>query len=292
MQVKLSIKNKMSLKDKAQRNWEHFLDNPCRGIVLGLNEVSKQIQISWIMGRSSNSQNRLYVVENNILKTEVADESKVEDPRLIIYNAMKSIDNHHVVSNGVQTDSIIEKGDFFGELKNYHCEPDAPTFTPRISGYQYDFDHYEICLSVLKADPFAKECWIETEKRARVSGLKREDFAKKGMSQRQINDAYLDEIDLKAILNRNRFPTIRNEFTRDIKAGYGYCITTYMPGSKELDSFQGEPLLFPMNGSLEKIMEMFWMSLEPEWKVSLGGREVNQKPIRYAKPINKFQKVR
>ena len=92
------------LEQEALKNMElRFVDNPCRGVVTGMNGNGEPVQISWIMGRSSNSQNRVYVAEKEkgLLRTEAADPSKVEDPSLIIYNAMRSINKAHIVSNGV-----------------------------------------------------------------------------------------------------------------------------------------------------------------------------------------------
>ena len=63
-----------------------------------------------------------------------------------------------------------------------------------------------------------------------------------------------------------------------------------MPGSKELPSFQGEPLLVPMKGKLEEVMQGFWCSLEPNFRVAVGGKEISAEGARYATPINKFAK--
>ena len=91
------------------------------------------------MGRSSNSRNRIFRNENGILRTEAANPSLVEDPTLIIYNAMRDVDNRIVVSNGSQTDTICEglmQGESFcTSLHTEKHEPDAPNYTPRISGF-------------------------------------------------------------------------------------------------------------------------------------------------------------
>jgi hypothetical protein len=305
------------LEELAQNNMiTHFRDNPCRGILLGKNENNELVQISWIMGRSPNSQNRVYVLEKDsdstipILKTEPADASKVEDPRLIIYNAMRGHDKVNgmfsssdgglqIVSNGDQTDTVFnalrsekpyhngktakdytESWVFFASLLNRYCEPDAPNFTPRITGCQSIHEPEIAYLSVLKAEPFAKEHWRITEQ---GSCLKQENFTNR--------DAYLNEIDRRAGLNRFCFPTLSDEFTRKVKPGFGYCLTTYMPGSKELPSFQGEPILVRVSGTLEEVMRSFWDKLEPEWRVSLGGKSITKEEVRYAEPINRFEKV-
>src|SRR3989338_1020852 len=112
---------------------------PGRDIVMGFNkQVDQAIQIYWVMGRSENSRNRILVQEGNVVKTKPFDASKVKDPTLIIYTAMKEVRGGHLVSNGDQTDSIaqiIEKGGTFGEgLRDRPSEPAAPTFPPRLTG--------------------------------------------------------------------------------------------------------------------------------------------------------------
>jgi hypothetical protein len=261
-----------TLNEIAKKNLkEHLRDNPCRGIVVGLGENGNQMQVSWIMGRSENSQNRIYVVQDGILKTEAADPSKVKDPSLIIYNVMRSTEDIHVVSNGNQTDTVCDalcNGDHgFDALERRYCEPDAPNFTPRITGLQSEYMKNIVDLSVLKADPFAKARWIETE--ARI----------KGGDTTQVHK-----------YNKQEFPTLYDKFIRSIEPGFGYMITTYMPGSKELPSFQGEPLLVPIRGSLEDAMQTFWGTLEPEFRVAVGGREISPSNVRYAEPINRFDR--
>ncbi len=128
--------------DEAVKNFESLKQNsyPGRGIVLGLNKSgSLAVQIYWIMGRSENSRNRIFVRTGDIVKTEPFDTSKISDPSLIIYNALLvSINGIHAVSNGDQTDTIINSldnnGTFEEAIKSRTYEPDAPNFTPRISG--------------------------------------------------------------------------------------------------------------------------------------------------------------
>ena len=259
---------------------EHLRDNPCRGIVLGSDNNENQVQLSWIMGRSPNSQNRIYVVEDEVLRTKPTDPSKVKDPSLIIYNAMRSSSLGHVVSNGDQTDSVLELAGravyFFRSFGQRYCEPDAPNFTPRITGLQSDTKN--VLLSVLKADPFAREHWMDVQSR-----LVRGDYSS--------DKDFLDAVDKGVGLNRFEFPTLADEFTRPVRPGFGYCLTTYMPGSKKLPSFKGEPILVPIYDNLEKSMETFWNLLEPEWRVALGGREIVRGEVRYSKPINRFEEV-
>lgn len=125
----------------AESNMEKLKNNvyPGRGIVMGKSPDGKNfIQIYWIMGRSDNSRNRIFTVEEDCVKIEAFDESKVKDPSLIIYYPVKVFDGCHIVSNGDQTDTIYEAlrfgGTFEGALYTREFEPDAPNYTPRISG--------------------------------------------------------------------------------------------------------------------------------------------------------------
>jgi len=109
-----------------------------RGILIGGAETRKHYVLgSWTQGRSSNSRNRIYVLdEDGSVRTEAADPSKVEDPRLIIYRAMAERRGLFAVSNGAQTDSVIENYRDLGlkdVLTDWTYEPD-PIHTPRITG--------------------------------------------------------------------------------------------------------------------------------------------------------------
>ena len=128
-------------KELAERNLtQHIAENvyPGRGIVLGRNEENSWIVIYWIMGRSSNSRNRIFTHVNGILRTEAADPSLLEDPSLIIYNVMRDVDQRIVVTNGSHTDTICDglaqDESFYTSLHSKKHEPDAPNYTTRISG--------------------------------------------------------------------------------------------------------------------------------------------------------------
>jgi len=110
-----------------------------RGIVIGKTpDGKKACSAYFIMGRSNNSRNRIFTVKDNAVFTEPFDASKVEDPSLIIYAAVRELDNKLIVTNGDQTDTIydgLKNGLGFAEaLTSREFEPDAPNFTPRISG--------------------------------------------------------------------------------------------------------------------------------------------------------------
>ncbi len=150
----------------AEQNLEALRGNayPGRGLVIGLDEDGRHlVQAYWIMGRSANSRNRVFVADGPVLRTEPADISKVEDSSLIIYNAMRQYDTSYIVTNGNQTDTIYDAlaggGTFAGALETRQYEPDAPNFTPRISSISIVEDGAaNTYLSVIKKSPFANAC--------------------------------------------------------------------------------------------------------------------------------------
>lgn len=128
-------------KEKSEQNFTQLKENayPGRGIVLGMTSDSRyMVQVYWIMGRSENSRNRVFVKENGFVKTKAFDEKKCTDPSLIIYYPVKQIGSSHIVTNGDQTETIYEKikgmGSFEDAMKERTFEPDKPNYTPRISG--------------------------------------------------------------------------------------------------------------------------------------------------------------
>ena len=130
---------------------------PGRGIVIGRTPDGKKAAIAYfIMGRSSNSRNRVFVPEGEGIRTEAFDPSKLEDPSLIIYAPVRVLGSDTIVTNGDQTDTIyenMEQGDTFEEsLRNREFEPDAPNFTPRISGIVHTEAGYTYEMSILKSD--------------------------------------------------------------------------------------------------------------------------------------------
>ena len=140
---------------------QHLRDNayPGRGLVIGrMENGSDWLIVYFIMGRSTNSRNRRFVFEGDRLWTEPVDPALVEDPSLIIYDAMLSTGGCQLVSNGDQTRTLYEglrAGMRFGEaLAQREREPDAPNFTPRITG-MIDFNPAEgaVRLRMLKANP-------------------------------------------------------------------------------------------------------------------------------------------
>lgn len=138
----------------------HIVDNPYpgRGIVVGRADDGFRI-VYWIMGRSEHSRNRRFAAEGGTLRTEPVDLTKVEDPSLIIYEAMLELPQLSIVSNGDQTRTIYQAlsagGRFEDALGTREREPDAPNYTPRISALiDARGERPEIALSILKANPF------------------------------------------------------------------------------------------------------------------------------------------
>lgn len=128
---------------------------PGRGIVLGKTpDGSKFVQIYWIMGRSTNSRNRIFVREDNFVRTKAFDETKITDPSLIIYYPLKVFDKYHIISNGDQTDTVFDTlkagGTFEEALMTRVYEPDAPNYTPRITGIIELNGKNEYSLSIIK----------------------------------------------------------------------------------------------------------------------------------------------
>lgn len=137
---------------------------PGRGIIIGATPAGDPVIAYFIMGRSENSRNRVFEVTEDGLFTKPFDESKVADPSLIIYRAVGDYENSTVVTNGDQTDTVLDAlkvgGTFEGALRTREFEPDAPNFTPRISGIvTYEGDSFTYKMSILKAaDPEGKAC--------------------------------------------------------------------------------------------------------------------------------------
>lgn len=148
-----------------------------RGIVIGTSPDRKNAVCAYfIMGRSENSRNRVFVKEGETLKTEPFDVSKVSDPSLIIYNAVRKTENSLIVTNGDQTDTVynlMSGGKSFKEsLETREFEPDAPNFTPRISGILYFENGFNYEMSILKSiDENGSDCCRYTYSYPSVAGL-------------------------------------------------------------------------------------------------------------------------
>lgn len=145
--------NMLSLEQELKEN-----AYPGRGIVIGKSANGKYaVTAYFIMGRSTNSRNRVFVEEGQGIRTEAFDPSKLEDPSLIIYAPVRVLGNNTIVTNGDQTDTIFEglnKGLTFEQsLRSREFEPDGPNYTPRISGVMNIEDgKYNYAMSILKSN--------------------------------------------------------------------------------------------------------------------------------------------
>lgn len=210
---------------------------PGRGIVIGMSPDGKSlVQVYWIMGRSENSRNRVFVqdgdcAKNAGVKTEAFDASKMTDPSLIIYYPIRVHGDAHIVSNGDQTDTIrdfLEAGKTFEEaLLTREFEPDQPNCTPRISGVIYA-GKLSFALSILKT----------------VGN----------------NDAVQNKV----------FYTY-DHFT----PGEGRCIHTYEGDGNPLPSFDTNPYAVGLENTARGNAEKFWGLLNADNRVSLLAKHID-----------------
>ena len=131
---------------------------PGRGIIRGKSPDGKKAGAAYfIMGRSENSRNRIFVEDGEGIRTQAFDPSKLTDPSLIIYAPVRVLGNKTIVTNGDQTDTIYEGMDrqltFEQSLRTREFEPDAPNYTPRISGIMHiENGTYNYAMSILKSN--------------------------------------------------------------------------------------------------------------------------------------------
>ena len=131
---------------------------PGRGIILGKSpDGKKAVAAYFIMGRSENSRNRIFVEDGEGIRTQAFDPAKLTDPSLIIYAPVRVLGNKTIVTNGDQTDTIYEGMDrqmnFEQSLRSREFEPDAPNYTPRISGIMHiENGTYNYAMSILKSN--------------------------------------------------------------------------------------------------------------------------------------------
>lgn len=137
---------------------------PGRGIVIGKSaDGAYAVTAYFIMGRSVNSRNRVFVEEGEGIRTQAFDPSRLEDPSLIIYAPVRVLGNYTIVTNGDQTDTIYEgltKGLTFEQsLRSREFEPDGPNYTPRISGLMHiENGSYDFSMSILKSNGGDPSC--------------------------------------------------------------------------------------------------------------------------------------
>ncbi len=218
-----------SLKEELAGN-----EYPGRGIIIGKSQDGKYaVAAYFIMGRSENSRNRVFVTEGEGIRTQAFDPSKMKDPSLIIYAPVRVLGNDTIVTNGDQTDTVYDglaKGLTFEQsLRSRTFEPDGPNFTPRISAdLHIENGNYDFSLSILKSDD-----------------------GNEGSS--------------------NRY-TFSYENPR---AGLGRFIHTYMKDGNPLPSYEGEPTLVDLTGSIDELTDRIWNNLNEDNKVSLFVRYID-----------------
>ncbi len=207
---------------------------PGRGIVIGKSDCGKYaVTAYFIMGRSENSRNRVFVEEGKGIRTEAFDPSKLTDPHLIIYAPVRVLGNKLIVTNGDQTDTIYDLMDkqftFEQSLRTREFEDDAPNYTPRISGIlRFEEDGFNYAMSILKS------------------------------------------------ANGNPDSCQRYTFSYNNPVnGEGHFIHTYMGDGNPLPSFEGEPKLVGISGSIDQFTDVLWTNLNEDNKVSLFVRYVN-----------------
>lgn len=247
---------------EADRNFFALAANsyPGRGFAIGRAEnPDLLVQVYWTMGRSADSRNRVlsYEEEEGRVFTELANPAAYkgtdEQLGLLLYNAMLERDSVYVVSNGVQTDTVLnvmEDGDELQvALQDFEYENDPPNFTPRITA-----------VTVLNARHLSLPSFnIGVLRRTMMGGMDHE------------QDLFLRE---------KIFP------------GFALSVTTYQGDGKPLPAFRGEPLVMPLRGGIEEIAETYWAALNEMNRVSLAVKMIDiHTHNSEVKIINKYQKV-
>ena len=143
---------RLSLKNQISQN-----AYPGRGIVIGKSQDGKKAVIAYfIMGRSENSRNRVFVEDGEGIRTQAFDPAKLSDPSLIIYAPVRVLGTDTIVTNGDQTDTIydgLKAGKTFETaLRSREFEPDAPNYTPRISGILHFEEGFSFEMNILKSN--------------------------------------------------------------------------------------------------------------------------------------------
>lgn len=206
---------------------------PGRGIIIGRTpDGSKAVTAYFIMGRSENSRNRVFVEDGDGIRTQAFDPGKLTDPSLIIYAPVRVLGSKTIVTNGDQTDTVydlMKAGKTFEEsLRTREFEPDAPNYTPRISGIlEIENGSFNYSMSILKSSNGTPVC------------------------------------------NRYTFSY------SSPASGEGRFIHTYMTDGNPLPSFEGEPELIGISGTIDEFADLLWKSLNSDNKVSLFVRYID-----------------
>lgn len=217
---------------------------PGRGIIMGRSEDGRYaVTAYFIMGRSENSRNRIFVTDGEGIRTQAFDPSKMKDPSLIIYPPVRVLGTKTIVTNGDQTDTVYDGMDhqmtFEQSLRSREFEPDSPNYTPRISGIMHiEGGKYNYALSILKSG--------------------------------------------------NGNPESCNRFTfayENPQSGTGHFIHTYTGNGNPLPSFEGEPVLVGIGGSIDDFTGLIWDSLNEDNKVALFTRFIEIRTGKYESRI-------
>ena len=230
---------------------------PGRGIIVGMDETGEYlVQLYWIMGRGENSRNRIFITGDDYSVATVAvDPSKVEDPNLIFYTAMAQ---QNLRSQGRASGDIYV-------VSNGHQTMDAISYLQldeAIKKWEYEPDSPNFTpritarfKNIYSAEMFSTE----------ISILK------------------------KSPVSRICYRTL---FNPTLKAGFGYCITTYSGDGNPLPSFEGEPYLLPLLGNIETVTNTVWDALNEENRVSLAVKFIKiSKEETILRIINKYTAV-
>lgn len=234
----------------AEANMHALSQNsyPGRGIILGTNGAGdKFVQVYWVCGRSDNSRNRILTlggIDGRTVSTAPYLPSKTLDLSLIIYNAMRSIRGFHFVTNGSQTDDLLEEAGYYtsegenhinprvpftGVLLKHTFEPDAPNFTPRISGMIYD--------------RYRGRCHT-----AMLSKIYRDGPM-----------AHLSRPPAHAFYS----------YSEMMLPGEGRCMHTYTGDGDPLPTFDRDPYPVLLPGGIDDIARTYWELLNPDNRVAL-----------------------
>ena len=195
---------------------------PGRGIVAGMTEQGHRFFVYFLMGRSANSRNRILKVEQEKVFTAPFDAFLVTDPSLIIYQCVGSLLGNVLVTNGDQTQTILEEGSFRKALMKRTYEPDSPSYTPRISAL-LGKDGFE--MSILRKIPSGEDC-------------------------------------------------DRSFFSYGYQSGQARYLSTYVTDGDPLPSWEGDPALVSVPGSVEDIGNQMWLCLDSSNKISLVIRDL------------------
>ncbi|MCD8104277.1 MAG: IMP cyclohydrolase [Lachnospiraceae bacterium] len=238
---------------------------PGRGIVIGrTRDGAKAVAAYFIMGRSQNSRNRIFAADGEGIRTQAFDESKMEDPSLIIYAPVRVLGNQTIVTNGDQTDTIYEgilSGKTFEQsLRCREFEPDAPNYTPRISGIlQIENGHFSYAMSILKsADGNPEAC-------SRYTFTYDSAVAGEG----RFIHTYLGDVQADSdCAAQGAAGTAGGASVPGVQIAAGR-------GNGGLPSFEGEPKRVGIPDDIETCTDLLWGSLNEDNKVSLFVRYID-----------------